>query len=152
MLPAEPQLRDPVASPAPAADARSAAFNAARAAHWDAVARAAVPSAFAREYYSRLAEIYRFLIPPGLRVLEVGCGSGDLLAAVEPRDGLGVDFSSEMVNRAARRHPTLRFLRIDAHDLSALQEPFDAVILSDLLNDVFDVQQILTQLHRLCLP
>ena len=40
-----------------------------------------------RGYYrQRLMEIYRFLIPPGMRVLELGCGEGDLLAAVRPAE------------------------------------------------------------------
>ena len=50
-----------------------------------------------RHYRGRLAEIYRFLVPPGQRVLELGCGSGDLLAALRPACGVGVDFSAEMV-------------------------------------------------------
>src|SRR5262245_49232669 len=35
----------------------------------------------------------RFLVPPGLRILELGCGSGSLLAALQPSMGVGVDFS-----------------------------------------------------------
>jgi hypothetical protein len=35
-------------------------------------------------YYRRLAEIYRYLVPAGSRVLELGSGTGDLLAALEP--------------------------------------------------------------------
>jgi len=151
---AQRQLADRALGPAPrASDARLEAFNAERASHWDAVARTgAAPSIFAREYYRRLTDVYRFLVPAGLRVLEVGCGGGDLLAALEPREGVGIDFSSEMVSRASRDHPALRFLHGDAHDLGALDGTFDVVILSDLLNDVFDVQQVLTQVHRVCLP
>src|SRR5262245_23698453 len=33
----------------------------------------------------------RFLVPPGLRVLELGCGSGSLLADLQPSRGGGVD-------------------------------------------------------------
>ena len=36
----------------------------------------------------------RFLIPPGKRVLELGCGRGELLAALEPSYGVGVDFGA----------------------------------------------------------
>jgi SAM-dependent methyltransferase len=151
---AQRQLADRAPWSAPrTTDARREAFNAERISHWEAVARAgAAHSAFAREYYRRLTEVYRFLVPTGLRVLEVGCGGGDLLAALEPREGVGIDFSSEMVNRASRNHPTLRFLHGDAHDLAAVDGTFDVVILSDLLNDVFDVQRVLTGLHQVCLP
>lgn len=153
MTPERQLFDDEPSTLAVARDARLEEFSAERVRHWDAVARiSAEPSIFAKEYYRRLGEIYRFLIPPGLRVLEVGCGSGDLLAAVAPRQGLGVDFSAEMVHRASRRHPALTFLRADAHDLSLVEGPFDVVIMSDLLNDVFDVQQVLSELRRVCLP
>ena len=32
----------------------------------------------------------QFLIPPGKRVLELGCGRGDLLASLRPSHGVGV--------------------------------------------------------------
>jgi len=35
-------------------------------------------------YQQRLVEIYSLLIPQGMRVLEIGCGRGDLLAALKP--------------------------------------------------------------------
>src|SRR5262245_39396103 len=47
-------------------------------------------------YHARLEEIYRFLVPAGGRVLELGCGRGDLLAATRPAVGIGIDFSPEM--------------------------------------------------------
>jgi len=39
----------------------------------------------------------KFLIPEGARVLELGCGTGDLLAALKPSFGVGVDFSAGMI-------------------------------------------------------
>lgn len=130
-----------------------AAFNAERAKYWDLVARSMrKSSAFGEEYYRRLREVYQFLVPPGARVLEVGCAGGDLLAAVKPSYGVGVDFSEEWLRVAAHNHPQLRFVHADAHDLTALEGTFDVVLLADLLNDVFDVQQVLTEVHRLCEP
>lgn len=47
----------------------------------------------------------RFLIPPGKRILELGCGRGDLLAALQPSYGVGVDFGARAVARARELHP-----------------------------------------------
>ena len=54
-----------------------------------------------------------------------------------------------MVALATDRHPHLTFEVFDAHDLSGLDGPFDVVILSDLLNDLWDVQTVFTQVARL---
>jgi len=84
-------------------------------------------------------------------VIEIGCGQGDLLAALKPAVGVGVDFSGEMIKRAVQRHPELRFVQADAHDLS-LDETFDVIILSDLVNDLWDVQGVFQQIGRLATP
>jgi len=96
-----------------------------------------------RRHYNRLLrDHYAFLIPPGERVLELGCGLGDLLAAVQPSRGVGVDFSPAMVAMAKRRHPELEFLVADAMEGPSVRG-FDYVILSDLVNDLRDVQGVL---------
>ncbi len=96
--------------------------------------------------------MYRFIIPPGQRVLEIGCARGDLLAALKPLRGVGLDFSSEFTQRAAQQHPELEFICADAHDLSSLNGPFDAIILSDATNDLWDVQAVFEQVKRLSGP
>lgn len=94
-------------------------------------------------WYHRLLERYfAFLVPPDMRVLELGCGLGDLLAAVRPAQGVGVDFSPEVVALAKERHPNLEFLTADAADFR-LEGAFDYILLSDLVNDVPDVQAVL---------
>jgi SAM-dependent methyltransferase len=127
------------------------AYRAGRIAHWNALARPGKGERrSARTYHRRLDRVYRFLVPPGLRVLEVGCGEGDLLASLAPADGIGVDFSPAMIDVARKRHPHLHFIVADAHDLTELTTPFDVIVLSDLLHDVWDVQGLLTGLQRLC--
>jgi SAM-dependent methyltransferase len=110
--------------------------------------RAALPpTALARGYQRLLQTYYAFLVPPGLRVLELGCGCGDLLAAVQPASGVGVDFSATMIAEARARHPELTFITADATEFSSV-ERFDYVLLSDLVNDVPDVQALLDRVHR----
>jgi SAM-dependent methyltransferase len=61
----------------------------------------------------------KFLIPEGARVLELGCGTGDLLAALKPSFGVGVDFSPGMIAQARQAHPDLTFLVGDIERLEA---------------------------------
>lgn len=137
----------------PTFDTAVQAYQNSRMAHWDAIARRRDSwRGWGGAYHRRLEEIYRFLVSPEQRLLEVGCGMGDLLAALRPARGVGVDFSAEMIRRARARHPDLEFVQADAHDLSALQGSFDCVIFSDTINDLWDVQRAFEQIRRLCAP
>src|SRR5581483_2823873 len=109
------------------------------------------PGELNRYYQRYLRKYFTFLIPPGLRVLELGCGLGDLLAAVKPARGVGVDFSGEMIKLARERHPELEFHVADAAEFSA-GEKFDYIILSDLVNDLPDVQAVLEKLQSVATP
>src|SRR5438093_10326642 len=100
----------------------------------------------ARHYHELLHRFYRFLVPPGMRVLELGCSSGELLAAVEPAHGVGVDFSKTIVKKARERHPQFEFHVADVATFS-IETTFDYILVSDLLNDVLDVQYLLSRAH-----
>ena len=120
--------------------------------HWENIARLNSPvTFFSSEYHRRLKEVYGLIISPGLSVLEIGCGLGDLLASVAPANGVGVDFSSAMIAQARLRYPELTFIESDAHNL-ILSDKFDMVIISDLVNDSWDVQKVLEQIRPLCKP
>ena len=137
----------PISFPDPAANA----YQQARTAHWDSVARKRDSwQGWGKWYHRRLHEIYRFHVSPNQNVLEVGCAEGHLLASLRPTRGVGIDFSEEMLHRARKSYPELAFLHADAHDLSGIHEKFDVIILSDLVNDLWDVQRVLQQLQPLC--
>ena len=134
-------------------DTAGQTYQKTRISHWDAIARKRDAwQGMGSWYHRRLAEIYRFHVSLNMRVLEIGCADGRLLAALNPARGVGVDFSEEMVKRAKARHPELTFIHADAHDLSTLDETFDVIILSDLVNDLWDVQRVLEGIKRLCTP
>ncbi len=87
------------------------------------------------------------MIPPNMRVLEIGCAEGDLLAAIRPAYGLGIDLSDAMVSRARAKYPSLHFEETDAGDLQ-IEEAFDYIICSDLINELWDVQSFFRSLLR----
>jgi SAM-dependent methyltransferase len=60
-----------------------------------------------RTYHRLITQILRFQTNGSPSVLEIGCGSGDLLAALAPGRGVGVDVSPGMIAEARRRHPEL---------------------------------------------
>jgi SAM-dependent methyltransferase len=127
-------------------------YTSLRQAHWDNVAINQTSSGqWGRYYHRRLTELFQLAISPGQRILEVGCANGDLLASLDPVAGVGVDFSPEMIAVAQERHAHLRFVLADAHQLS-FDEKFDVIILSDLVNDLWDVQAVFEQLARLSTP
>ena len=113
-----------------------------RLAYWDTFARSFKRWEGPRRYYhERLAEVFALAIPPGMRVLELGSGCGDLLAGLRPCRGVGVDLSPVMVDLARQRHPELEFIQADVHSLH-LDEQFDFIVCSDLVNELWDVQQV----------
>jgi SAM-dependent methyltransferase len=137
----------------PAANAiteRRRAFTDARRAHWNDVARATPGGYTAGRAYSReVQRVIRNVVLPGQRILELGSGLGDLLAALLPSAGVGVDLSPEMTARAATRHPNLRFVTADAID-AVVDGTFDVIVLSDLLNEIWDAQTLFKRVARWC--
>lgn len=134
--------------PAKQKDVNTAAerYQGARRSHWDAVARKMDHwTSWGAYYHQRLIRVYQFLIAPNQRVIELGCSTGDLLAELKPALGVGIDFSGEMVKRAAERYPNLHFIQCDAHDIG-LCEKFDVIVISDLINDLWDVQAVFKQI------
>jgi SAM-dependent methyltransferase len=104
---------------------------------------------WSRYYHERLHEIFRFLVEPGKRVLELGCGQGDLLAHLDPSCGVGIDLSPKIINLATQRYPHLRFIRASVEDF-CLDETFDVIILSDLVNELWDIQSAFQKCQTFC--
>jgi len=151
----EPRMKLETPREEPAAGTPEA-FRAHRLRHWDYVARnLARWEAGNRFYHRRLTQVFQNLVPPGQRVIEIGCAQGDLLAALKPSYGVGVDFSAGMVACARQKHPELTFVHADAHELAAgpgEPQTFDVIILSDLINDVWDVEMVFERLRALATP
>src|SRR4051794_9751266 len=97
----------------------------------------------------------RFLVPSGKRILELGCGRGELLATLQPSYGVGVDFAPRTIERAKQTHPDLHFVLGDAEDpatLSGIKGPFDYIVLADTIGMFEDIDGTLRRVHQLCTP
>ena len=101
-----------------------------------------------RRFYHRLLQnCFGCLVSPQSRVLEVGCATGDLLASVKPSRGVGVDFSPSIIAQAKAWHPDLEFCTAEATEYQS-DEKFDYILLSDLVNDLPDVQKLFERVQR----
>src|SRR5690606_33658332 len=103
-------------------------------------------------YQELLLEELKFYIQPGMRILEVGCSTGELLAGLQPSSGVGIDFSAEMIRMARQRHADkpLTFQQQTAETLELDEEPFDYIIISDTLTFLEDILALFRRLRPLC--
>lgn len=108
----------------------------------------------ARFFHAEDTAYLQFLIPKGLRVLELGCGAGDTLAALEAAPGsIGIDLSPTLIEQARQAHPEFEFNTGDVEDprtLEKLRGPFDIILIVDTLGSLEDCQALLDALPPLC--
>jgi SAM-dependent methyltransferase len=108
-----------------------------------------------RYFYDYLTRVLQSRIPPGQRVLDIGCGSGHLLAALEPSLGVGIDLSAPALAAARERYgsDTLRFLAGNAADPAVLGKaggPFDVILMVNVVTHLDDVQATFESLLPVC--
>ncbi len=105
----------------------------------------------ARHYRAQLAHYYNLLIPANASVLEIGCGSGELLARLNAARKTGIDLSATQIAAARTRLPEAEF-HVQAGESLDLKGTYDIIIVSDTLNLAADVQQLLANLHQVSHP
>ncbi len=102
-------------------------------------------------YHKELERYLRFVIPANLSVIEIGCGTGETLSALNPSRGLGIDISPQMIDIARGKNPHLNFEVGDLEDLQ-VKEKFDYVVLDGTIGNVDDIQLAFNELHKVCNP
>jgi SAM-dependent methyltransferase len=104
-------------------------------------------------FHSEDEAFLRFLIPEGQRILAVGSGTGDALAALKPALGVGIEADPALVALARDAFPDLLFVEGNFEDdngLAGVDGIFDVVLLSDTVGSVSDCQALFERLHRFC--
>jgi len=89
-------------------------------------------------------------VGPGVRVLDVGTGTGAVAAAALERGAVpvGLDLAEEMVAAARERHPEIEFRQGDAEEMPFGDGMFDAVLAAFVLNHLPDPAAAAAQWSR----
>ena len=98
-------------------------------------------------YWDSITEYCNYFIHQSNSVLEVGCGTGELLAAVKSKNRTGIDFCEPLIEKAKEKHPGIRFELMDAENIT-LVEKYDVIILSNLIGVLEDVEHVFKELNR----
>jgi SAM-dependent methyltransferase len=119
-------------------------------AYYNEAASKRIPYRKRRSYYWNYITRYcEYFVHEDDAVLEIGCGTGELLARLGGRKKVGIDFSEKMVEKARHQYPDGDFRVMDALALS-LDETFDVIILSNLIGSLVDIQKALEEIHKVC--
>ena len=98
-------------------------------------------------YYESMKFIYNINIPKGSKVLDIGCGTGEILNHVKPSSGVGLDISENMLALARKKFRDFEFINGSAENIT-LNEKFDYIIMADLISYVEDIWSIIKQLKK----
>ena len=115
----------------------------------------------AQRYQQRHSYVYEYgqavldLLAPQAaeRILDLGCGSGQLTAAIAASGAkiTGIDASLEMLTEARAHFPALVFVQADAAQF-AFHEPFDAIFSNAVLHWVKDAAGVARSIHGALKP
>jgi len=107
---------------------------------------------FARLIDSETVRLLKFLINENSSVLDLGCGDGHILAALNPSRGVGVDCSETAILKAKKNYPGFEFIKADVEAEIPVEGTFDYVLLSDVIGDFLDVWDVFHNLKKFCGP
>lgn len=102
-------------------------------------------------YWDEITKYIEYFTHEDDNVLEIGCGSGDLLAKIKGKHKTGIDFAEEQIKWAKEKyeHLGIEFFVMDANNIQ-LNEKYDLIIISNLIGFVDDIQKVFEQLHKVC--
>lgn len=100
-------------------------------------------------YWNEITRYCNYFSHEQTSVLEIGCGTGELINEIRGKRKVGIDFSPKMIEEARKNASSVEFKVMSAEEL-AIDEKFDLIILSNLIGFVDDVQFVFEQLHKVC--
>jgi len=104
-------------------------------------------TAAAKSYRRILAHYYNLLIPPSASVLEVGCGTGELLRLIGATERVGIDLSAEQIALARQQVSGAEFYVQTGETVTFPDRTFDYILISETTNLAADVQEMFQRLR-----
>jgi ubiquinone/menaquinone biosynthesis C-methylase UbiE len=101
-------------------------------------------------YYKNVKNLARAHVPENMNVLEIGTGTGEVLASLKPKLGVGTDISGKMIEKASAKFAhssNLKFLAADIGELE-LGVEFDYFVLTDVIEHVADAEKLVSDMKR----
>ena len=99
-------------------------------------------------------EMVESAVPCGSRILDVGCGTGEMVAKLTERgyEVWGVDLAEPMIAYASRRYGSGRFRIGDIEKIPFDDSMFDAVVCLGVIEYLVDDAQALKEIRRVLKP
>jgi ubiquinone/menaquinone biosynthesis C-methylase UbiE len=101
-------------------------------------------------YYDNLKKLLSSFIPKDKHILEIGCGTGDLLASLNPKVGYGLDLSPEMIKLAKIRHSSSKNLSFSTQSINKFKSKnLNFIFMADVIEHLEDPQKTFTQISQI---
>jgi len=97
-------------------------------------------------YYGRLLNSLKYIVPPGAKVLNIGCGTGYILNLLQPGLGVGVEGSAAHVEIARENYPDCQFFDQELENIQ-VEGIFDYIVICDI-EDIVDVKSLLDSIRK----
>ena len=118
--------------------------------YFDSIADKRVSYRKSRSYYwNSITRYCNYFLHDDFSILEIGCGTGELLSQVKGRRKVGIDVSSKMIANAQKQFPGIDFYVMDAQEI-VLKGKFDVIIISNLMGWLSDIQKMFREIKKLC--
>lgn len=100
-------------------------------------------------YWNDITRYCNYFSHDDYSVLEIGCGTGELIHEIKGRNKTGIDFSEQMIAQAKLQFNDVTFYQMPAEQIE-LNQTFDLIIVSNLIGFVDDVQKVFEQMRKVC--
>lgn len=101
-------------------------------------------------YWNDVIRYYNYFLVEENSILQIGCGTGETLAALIGKRKVGIDISPKMISNAKSAYPEIDFLVKDAEGELFLDGQFDVIVLSNVVGYFENILDVLQELKKYC--